>query len=238
LRSRVPAGLPGAARPEVLPVHRGLWCVAADVPLERYGAQELERRLRDMAWVADVALAHEAVVEHFARLKETTVVPMKLFTMFSARDRAIAELHTRRSELSEVVRRLRGCQEWGVRITRVPGTLVTRAHVRPPATGAAFLADKRRLRDDARNASARTRSAAEDAYRALAAVSRDSLRRDDMPAEAVAPPVLDAMFLVPMARQKRFRAAARSAEALCRAAGAQLTLTGPWPAYNFVQPST
>jgi len=212
-----------------------MWCVAAEVPLADYGPEVLERRLRDMRWVADVALAHEAVVEYFARAKAATVVPMKLFTMFSAPDRAVAELRNRRSELSDVVRRLRGCREWGVRITRFRGTPVSRVPSAAPPTGAAFLTAKRQLRDDARAASIATLSAAEDVYQALAAVSRDARRRDDAPAEVPAPPLLDAMFLVPIARQNRFRAAVRRAAALCRSAGAQLTLTGPWPAYNFVQ---
>ena len=86
--SRVPPGLPGAARPEVTALSDGLWLVTASVPLDRYGPGALEPALRDLDWVGAVALAHEAVVEHFARVKGSTVVPMKLFTMFSTLERS------------------------------------------------------------------------------------------------------------------------------------------------------
>ena len=109
--SRAPKGLPGATRPSVLPAGRSLWIVVASVPLERYGPAPLEASLRDMQWVADVAVAHEAVVEHFARQARTTVIPMKLFTMFSTTERAVEDMRSRRRDLDpgpEADCRLRG----------------------------------------------------------------------------------------------------------------------------------
>ena len=93
--ARAPHGLDGAARPTVLPAGRSLWLVVADVPLDRYGPEALEASLRDMHWVADAAVAHEAVVEHFSRQAKSTVIPMKLFTMFSTAERAIGDLRAR-----------------------------------------------------------------------------------------------------------------------------------------------
>ena len=68
---RVPAGLPGGARPRLVPAGRSLWLVVSEVPLERFGAERLETALRDLDWVAQIAVAHEAVVEHFARARGT-----------------------------------------------------------------------------------------------------------------------------------------------------------------------
>ena len=58
--------------------------------------------------------------------------------------------------------------------------------------------------------------------------------RDDAPEGAAAPPVLDAAFLVPANRRVRFKSAARRLAADSAKAGAEITLSGPWPAYNFV----
>src|SRR4051794_40158966 len=80
--TRVPAGLDGAARPEPFKAGGTLWLIAADVPLDIYGPSRLEPRLRDLEWVSEAAIRHERVVEHFARMRNTTVLPMKLFTMF------------------------------------------------------------------------------------------------------------------------------------------------------------
>ena len=57
---------------------------------------------RDVDWVANAAVAHEVVVEHFARRTGSTVLPMKLFTMFSSVERAVAETRPRQRELTAV----------------------------------------------------------------------------------------------------------------------------------------
>jgi hypothetical protein len=232
----VPHGLPGAERPRVLDAGRGLWLVAADVPTDRYGAEALELSLRDLRWVADIAVAHEAIVEHFARMASATVVPMKLFTMFSNDERALAEMARRRKDISAAMRRIAGAQEWGVRIMRGPATPpVPEAPVE--RSGVAFLAARKQARDRSREAAIAAATAADTAFTRLSAVARDARRRDDAP-QGTAPPLLDAVFLVPKTSRARFQAAARAQARACGKAGAVMTLTGPWPAYNFVGPGT
>ena len=119
---RVPSGLPGATRPSIVPVARSLWLAVAEVPLDTYGPGPLETALRDMPWVTDVAVAHEAVVEHFARQARVTVIPMKLFTMFSSLERAIDQSRSHQRDIQPIIRRIAGCEEWGVRMTRTSGT--------------------------------------------------------------------------------------------------------------------
>ena len=46
--------------------------------------------------------------------------------------------------------------------------------------------------------------------------------------------VLDVALLVPARRLARFRSALRRASSGLAARGYRLSLTGPWPAYNFV----
>jgi len=98
-----PAGLPGAGRPRAIDAGGGLWLVAANAPLERYGEKPIERGLRDLAWVSSVAVPHEAVVEHVAR--NGTVVPMKLFTLFRSDARALEHVAKRRKRIDRVVER-------------------------------------------------------------------------------------------------------------------------------------
>src|SRR5262245_32742452 len=93
---RAPKGPPGSTPPTAVQVSASLWLVVSQVPLDLYGPEPLQAALRDMQWVADAALAHEAVVEHFSRTKGSTAIPMKLFTMFSTLDRALGEMRSRR----------------------------------------------------------------------------------------------------------------------------------------------
>lgn len=229
----VPRGLPYATAPELIDLGRHLWAVAAAVPLDEYGSEPLERRLTDINWVADIALAHEGVVEYFASRAGATVVPMKLFTMFAGRDRAAAALIGRRREIAPVLARIRGCREWGVRVTaRAPGPAARPAAAR--SSGTAFLAAKKRARDDVRARAVRAADTAEAVVEALSRLARAAVLREP-PENVAAPPLVDAAFLVPSRNAARFKAAAGKWARTCRDAGADLVLTGPWPAYNFVQ---
>jgi len=230
--AKAPAGLPGAAAPQVLDAGGGTWLVCASVPLERYGAQAIEGSLSNLEWVSAIALAHESVVEHFARRRGATVVPMKLFTMFATPARASAEMRRRRRDLSSLFEKLQGCEEWGVRIHRGARRTVANKTA-APQSGTAFLAARKEARDASLDAARDSAAAADDAYAALSEVASDHRRRE-IEASGVTPPLLDAAFLVPVRRRARFQAlAARTARDVTERGGT-MTLTGPWPAYNFV----
>lgn len=235
--TRAPRGLAGATRPSIAAVTRSLWLAIATVPLESYGSGPLEAALQDMPWVADVAVAHEAVVEYFARQAGVTVIPMKLFTMFTSDARAIEETRSRGRDLEAVAKRIAGCEEWGVRITRRAGASAPhrRGADAKPTSGAAFLAAKKEARDVARAAVHAAAESAERAFTTLASIARDARRRDDAPEGASAPPLLDAAFLVPATRRAPFKAAVKRLAVTSAKAGAEMTLSGPWPSYNFVQ---
>jgi gas vesicle protein GvpL/GvpF len=235
--ARAPRGLAGATRPSIAPVTRSLSLVIATVPLASYGSGPLEASLQDMKWVADVAVAHEAVVEYFVRQAGITVIPMKLFTMFTSDARAIEETRSRGGDLEAVAKRIAGCEEWGVRIIRRAPASPPQRRPRDakPSSGAAFLAAKKEARDLARAAAHAAAEAAARAFTTLASIARDARRRDDVPEGASSPPLLDAAFLVPATRRARFKAAVRKLAVTNAKAGGEVTLSGPWPSYNFIQ---
>src|SRR6185295_8031312 len=149
---------------------------------EVYGSDALEASLRNVQWVGDIAVAHESVVEHFTRATGSTVIPMKLFTMFSSEELAYDAMRPRVPEFQTIVRRIGGCEEWGVRITSRAAT-----DAQPPVettrgvSGTAFLAAKKAARDVVRQSASAAAEAAEDAYRTLSAIARDVRRRGDTP---------------------------------------------------------
>ena len=229
---RAPGGLPGATVPAAVQAADRLWIVLSEVPLDKYGPGPLEASLKDLDWVSRIALAHESVVEHFSTLPGATVIPMSLFTMFSNVDRAVAGMRARSTELKQVFRRLEGCEEWGVRVLRRQPAQ-KKAAVLQPSTGTAFLAARKQARDDARAATTAAATAAEAAYASLAELSAEHRRRTAEAPGAVAP-LLDAAFLVPTRQRARFQSAAKKVAKNVSDTGAQMTVTGPWPPYNFV----
>ena len=110
--------------------------------------------------------------------------------------------------------------------------------MRASASGAAFLAAKKRARDAATGAKAAAAESAIAAYRRLSKLAKESRVRQDAPASAATPPLLDAAFLVPATSRAKFTQAAKREAAACAKAGIHVTLSGPWPPYNFVDGET
>ena len=235
--AKAPRGLPGATRPTLASVANSFWVVTAIVPLKSYGSGPLEASLRDVQWVTDLAVAHESVVEFFAHQSGATVIPTKLFTMFSSEKRAISETRSRLPDIESVVTRIAGCEEWGVRMTYKPTGAESAPPGRQPKTpsGTAFLKAKKAARDAAQRSKSIAVEEAERAYTTLAAIAREARRRQDIPTGATSPPLLDAAFLVPAPGRTRFKATVKKLAAAC-IDGTEVTLTGPWPSYNFIQP--
>src|SRR3954451_21141054 len=116
-RPRLPrkaAGLPGLGPVRLLDVERGLYLAVADAPRDRYSEDAINRGLSDLDWVSRAAVAHEAVVESF--IDATAVLPMKLFTLFTSDDRALAHVRGERARIAAAAKRVANQQEWGVRV--------------------------------------------------------------------------------------------------------------------------
>jgi len=238
--ARAPAGIPGAGRPRPVLLAGPLWMIVADAPASVYGEDALRDNLRSLEWVSEVAVTHEAVVEHFARIRARTVIPMKLLTLFSSEEKARAELGRRRREIGAAIRRIAGCEEWGVRIFAAPTDAApaeshTRAANAESSSGTAFLTARKAAREAGKATRGRALEAAEAAYDELARVARAASQRPRTAEPGRNSPLLDAAFLVRTAARPKFKGATRKQAKACAAAGARMTLSGPWPAYNFVR---
>jgi hypothetical protein len=222
----------------LLDVEGGLFVAVADAPLNRYGEAAINRGLTDLDWVSRAAVTHEAVVESF--IKETAVLPMKLFTIFTSDERATAHVRTERRRIAAVARRVADHQEWGVRVVldraRAAAASPTKKASAPPRSGAAYLTRKKAQRDAVVELGTHARETVAALYDRLEARSRLAKRRaaSELPVQG-GPLLLDAAFLVPRARAASFQAlASRESRSLARH-GYGLTLSGPWPPYSFVQ---
>ena len=235
--ARVPAGVPGASAVRLLDMGRGRYLAAADVTAREYGEGAINSRLSNLEWVSRAAMAHEAVLEAFA--PRATVLPMKLFTIYTSDDRAIADASRDRTRIDALVKRVGGHDEFGIRVVLHRAKAACRAApggAKKTASGIAYLTRKKAQRDAATERTAHARDTVADLYDRLARRARLARRRapGELPVEG-GPLLLDAAFLVPRAKAKTFRGAvAREARALARH-GYGVTLTGPWPPYTFVQ---
>jgi hypothetical protein len=237
--ARVPRGHADMGRVRLVDVSRGVWLVAADAPLDRYGEDAINRGLADLEWVSRRAVAHEAVVEAF--IGAPAVVPMKLFTIFTSDARALDHIARERSRIDAVLKRVTNHLEWGVRVVLDHPNSVAPKRRAPRATssvssGAAFLTRKKAQRDAAMHLAERAREVVAELYEDLAAHARIARRRSasERPIQG-GPLLLDAAFLVAKARAATFaKLAARATRDLERQ-GYRATVSGPWPPYSFIQ---
>lgn len=235
--SRPSKGLEGMSAPRLLDLGEGLWLVVADAPLERYGSAPIEAKLGDLDWVSRCALDHESVIEHMSR--HGTVIPMKLFTLFSTDDRARSHFGRTRKRIDRLIRRITGRDEWGVRVSMDERVVVKSrldGQSRPPraTSGTAFLMGKKKEKDAARGLVDEAKGEAERVFQTLSRHADDERQRTPVQTGGSVRLLLDATFLVPSEHASRFKETVRALARALEPKGYRVTLTGPWPPYTFV----
>jgi len=236
--ARVPSGLPGVSRPRSVKVSPTLWLVAADAPLDRYGESAIHEGLRKLEWVGECAAGHERVVEHVSRA--STVVPMKLFTLFADDARAASNARRLSGPIEQIAERIDGCAEWGVRVhldqqrARAQARERIVSRIDRGANGTNFLLRKQAEHAGAEEILRGARREAERAFANIEKCARESVLRPPISSEVAARVLLDAVFLVRAKTADKFRLAVTGAQRSLSKAGCEITVSGPWPPYHFV----
>jgi hypothetical protein len=200
----------------------GLAAVVGRVPLDEFGADVIDARLRDPAWLEARVRAHHDVLDSV--LQRTHVVPLRFGAVFETEEH-VRRMLRERNELPDALERVRGCVELGVKaFPRAEPQETTPA----PTSGAAYLRAKQRERADAARRHDELCAAADDIYARLAEQARDA--RVSRPAPG-SDAVLNSAYLVPRDDEASFRAAA----AALLSPSLRVEVTGPWPPYNFVE---
>jgi Gas vesicle synthesis protein GvpL/GvpF len=239
---RIAEGMPGGGALRAIEVGDELWAIVQDVPERDYGEAALARGLQSLDWVGPRAVAHEHVIESF--LSANALLPMQLFTLFNCDDRVVQHVRSDGVRVRRILKRVEHKLEWGLRLTyaepKGPRSLARRsrdvAEAAGPRSGAEYLARRRDVLDVNRRRLRTARAAADRVYTSMSRLAADSRRRTSL--ERAAPGsrlLLDAAFLVPSVSSGAFRAIARQQTRELRDAGVSVSLTGPWPPYNFIQ---
>ena len=225
----VPASVPGAGAPRLLAIDRGVWAVVADAPLERFAGEALQQELQDVEAISRHALAHASVIEFFFR--RATVIPLKLFTLFSSEEKVRAHVRTRLASLKRMFAALRGFEEWGIRI--VAGEIEAES-ARTLDSGLDYLQVKRRLQQQSAAPSRATMRAVGGALRSLGSLASKTRKQPLPPPGRGRPFVIGSSFLVKATRRAAWRKRAATLAAALAAQGHRLEMSGPWPPYHFV----
>lgn len=222
-----PVGEGVDGRPVASHRHAGVAALVSEVPRERFDEQALRARLEDVEDLEALARAHEAVLQ--SALRDGTVVPFRLCTIYSSPDRLDAMLDREGAALAAALSRLRGMQEWGVKaFLRAPAPVSA-----APASGTEYLSrlrDKRDAEDQGETVVAEVHARLTEGAAAAALGRPQDRRLSGRDAEMV----LNAAYLVPAQGVDRFRSRVEELSRRHEPDGVELELTGPWPPHHFV----
>lgn len=224
--------------------HQRLRAVVSSVPLEEFGTQALKSNLEDLRWLARVARAHAAVLEHL--LPTTTAVPIRLCTVFTEEASVHRLLEREHNVFLDAIDRLTGRSEWSVKVLLTdPDALGAAAQEHHPgpaddteedSPGRAYLSRKmsNRQRQDEKRAVAE--AATEEIHTTLSETATASTL---LPAQNRAlsgrpgEMILNAAYLVNLAHADAFASMVKQLAERHRHLGLHVESTGPWPPYNF-----
>lgn len=233
------ARLPGVDGRPLRPVDGGGLCaLVSPVPADTFSEQGLTAQMEDLDRLEAVARAHHAVVD--AAFAETSVLPMRLATVYLDDARVADMLVRQRSEFQELLGRLEGHVELGVKVYADPrtaaATTLAPAAAAPPGGGAgrAYLRKRQAQQRDSQDV---YRAASDLAVRAArlaegVAASRAVHRpQQGQLAARAGVNVANEAYLVPREHAARFH---RDLSALAEGApGVSIEVTGPWAPYSF-----
>jgi Gas vesicle synthesis protein GvpL/GvpF len=224
----------------------GLAALVRSVPRSEYGEEPLRRNLNDLAWLEQVARSHEAVLEQ--ALATSTIVPLRLCTLYENEQSVRAMLERERDSLRGALELLAGREEWGVKVLVETERLseAARAESGEPSLegvgdGGAYMLRRRHERETRDLADALARQVADEIHARLADLAIDCVTRPPQNRELSGHEgemILNAAYLVDSQRVGDLRATAAQLESEHADVGARVELTGPWPPYNFVPAGT
>jgi hypothetical protein len=135
-------------------VSRGkLSAVFTPVREDEFSQEAVDRRAGNLEWLGSIGYRHQAVVADLMR--RTTIVPLRAFTLFSSEESLGHYLEESAAQLSQVLDRLDGKQEWTLRVefdaqlwsdaltTRVKSLQELNEEIANAAPGKAFLLRKK-----------------------------------------------------------------------------------------------
>lgn len=238
LDPRLLSDVPGVAGSRVrLLDEDGLTGVVSTVPLSDFGEEGLRRHLEDLPWLEAVARAHDAVIEKC--FPSGPIAPVSLATVCFDDASVRARIRRWHDQVDQVLERVRGRSELGVKVFGAPELPVADA---APASagaggggaGAAYL--RRRLAETERSRAVSERAAevAASLHAELGSRAAASRRHPLQDPRLTGRPdmLLNGAYLVDDAALEDFTRLVHGVTA--RWPGIEVELTGPWPPYSFV----
>ncbi|WP_327297827.1 GvpL/GvpF family gas vesicle protein [Streptomyces sp. NBC_01197] len=219
----------------------GLEALVSSVPERAFGSEGMKAQMEDLKRLEEIARGHHAVVE--AAYGATTVLPLRLATVYLSDERVAAMLHERHVEFAELLSWLEGHVELGVKVYADPHRPAEAQPPKAPAPaapvspGRAYLQQRRAQRRNQQDAYRAAGELAAEVPGRVADVARARVAHRPQQGELASSPgenIANDAYLVPAARVGEFR---RTLDTLAGdMPGVRIEITGPWAPYSFATP--
>ncbi|HEX7150820.1 MAG TPA: GvpL/GvpF family gas vesicle protein [Thermoanaerobaculia bacterium] len=219
----------------------GVAAVFSSVSEEEFSQDVIDRRSGDLEWLGAIGYRHQDVVA--ALMKQTNLVPLRAFTLFSSEE-ALRRYLTENAELlRRILERLDGRQEWTLRIEfepqrwsealvgRVESLRTLQNEIAAASAGKAFLLRKK-LDDEKKRASrdAEQQVVAEVERRIMEKLAAETVAESRERRDGAFPQI---NVLIQRDEESRLQELREELGRAYDSEGITLALSGPWPPYTF-----
>jgi len=231
---------------------RELEAIVSGISFEEFSSEEIQKKAQeDLNWIKEKALAHEKVIEETMRKddKVLSLIPMRFGTIFKKKAGLEETLNKDYSRLMEVLERIRGKQEWGVKvylkdrekfeqvIKEKNETIKEKEkEIASLPEGMAFFMEEELKEVISREVDNELNDIVEDFFESLGKQAVDLTKCKILGKELTGrrePMVLNAAYLISEEKIEDFKKVAEALNQQIQANGFCLEYSGPWPAYNF-----
>jgi hypothetical protein len=218
------AGMDGKAPVESIAC-AGLLCWVSHVPQLEF-ADNLAKNMENMDWLSEAGVCHQRVVSAIAASAD--ILPARFGTVFLDLSSLQADVRKRQKLLVSDLRKINGCEEWGVKVFGVKPAVKLPA--KKPASGREYLKSKALLLrkpspgvmvEGLQSFSSALRRISEE----IAEGGRISGGQQGLQWQS--------SLLMKRGNQKKLEAALKKYSAKW-SDSARIECTGPWPPYSFV----
>ena len=231
---------------------RELEAVVSKVSFEEFASEEIQKKAReDLNWIKEKAIAHEKVIEEAMRKddKVLSLIPMRFGTIFKERAGLEETLNKDYLKIREVLDRIRGKQEWSVKVylkEREKFEQVIKdknetikekeKEIASLPEGLAFFMEEELKEIIAKEINKELNNFAEDIFERLKDFSFDLVKGKLLEKELTGkekPMVLNVSCLILEDRIEDFKKGVEALDQGINTKGFYLEHSGPWPVYNF-----
>lgn len=215
---------------------KGIAGIISRVNLDEFGEVPLKQNLESLDWVRENVFSHERVIEEVMR--QTTVIPMKFCTIFTATERILELLREKYDYFSNLLERYGGRNEWGV---KVYCSINSKPADKKAGSGREYLMKKKAEQEMELQNEAKVNASVENIFNRIRNLAEDSKINRPTPRELLVckdkEQVLNVSFLVKDTDRDKLTAlveemAEEHKECL------SLELVGPLPVYSFIPVNT